>query len=459
MRPKANKAKPKSRPPCNSPPVLRPNAAGIDIGAREICVAVPRDRDPEPVRAFETFPASLPKIADGLVSLGIDTVAMESTGVYWIPLYQILEARGIEVFLVNARPVKNVPGRQSDISDCQWLQYLHSVGLRNGSYRPARHVGAARSLFRHRDSLIEMAASHVQHMQKALDQMNLQIHHVSSDITALTGLAILDAILAGQRDPVVLAKLRDRRIQASPETILQSLEGDYRPEHLFTLRQALAAYRHYLQWIAACDLEIQSHLRQFESLYEPPPQPAPPPAQRRRGRPCGSHTPGARMEREFHRIFGVNRIEVPGRNVSTVGTLATEVGPDLSKFRSAGAFSSWLALCPDNESSGSRILAGKTRRSKSRAREAFRMAAYSLHSSTSFLGEYYRRLRARLGAPQAITAAAHKLARIFFHMVTTKQAYNETIFAEQEAIYRQRLHNRLQAQARQLGYQLVPVAG
>jgi len=246
---------------------------------------------------------------------------------------------------------------------------------------------------------------------------------------------------------------------SSQETIIKSLEGDYRPEHLFTLKQALAAYRHYLRLIAECDLEIQSHRRQFESLYEPPAEPAPAPAQRRRGRPCGSRTPQAKMERELHRIFGVNLIEVPGLNVSTVATLATEVGPDLSKFRSAGAFSSWLALCPDNESSGSMILAGKTRRSKSRAKEAFRLAAYSLHSSTSFLGEHYRRLRARLGAPKAITAAAHKLARIFFPLVTTKQAYNESIFAEQEAIYRQRLHNRLKAQARQLGYQLVPVAG
>jgi transposase len=457
MRPKANKTKPRSRAPFNSPPVLRPNAAGIDIGAREIYVAVPRERDPKPVRAFETFTESLHKLADWLQSLGIDTVAMESTGVYWIPLYQILEARGIEVFLVNARHVKNVPGRKSDISDCQWLQYLHSVGLLNGSYRPAQHVCAARSLFRHRDSLIEMAASHIQHMQKALDQMNLQIHHVISDITGLTGLAILDAILAGQRDPAVLAKLRDRRIQASPETIIKSLQGEYRPEHLFTLKQALAAYRHYLQLISECDLEIQSHLRQFESLYEIPTEPAPTPVQRRRGRPCGSHTPEAKMARELHRIFGVNLIEVPGLNVSTVGTLATEVGPDLSKFRSAGAFSSWLTLCPDNESSGSKVLTGKTRRSKSRAREAFRMAAYSLHSSMSFLGEYYRRLRAKLGAPKAIIAAAHKLARIFFHMVTTRQAYNESIFAKQEIIYRRRLQNRLKAQARQFGFQLVPI--
>lgn len=458
MRPKVHKTTPKSRAAFSTPPVLRSNAAGIDIGAREIYVAVPHDRDPEPVRAFETFTESLHRLADWLQGLGIDTVAMESTGVYWIPLFQILEARGIQVFLVNARHVKNVPGRKSDVSDCQWLQYLHSVGLLNGSYRPAQHVCAARSLFRHRDSLVEMAASHVQHLQKALDQMNLQIHHVISDITGQTGLAILDAILGGQRNPAELAKLRDRRIKASPETVTKSLQGDYRPEHVFTLKQALAVYRYYQQLIAECDQEIQGHLRQFESLYEPPQPETFALPQRGRGRPRGSHTPEAKMQRELHRIFGVDLVEVPGLNVATLGTLVTEVGPDLSKFRSASAFASWLTLCPDNESSGGKVLAAKTRRSKSRATEAFRMAAYSLHSSLSFLGEYYRRLRARLGAPKAITAAAHKLARIFYHMVTTKQRYNETIFAEQETKYRKRLERRLKAQAQYLGFELLPIA-
>ncbi len=458
MRRKVHQTKPKSRAPFNSPPVMRPNAAGIDIGAREIYVAVPSDRDPQPVRAFETFTESLNRLADWLQKLNIDTVAMESTGVYWIPLFQILEARGIEVFLVNARHVKNVPGRKSDVSDCQWLQYLHSVGLLNGSYRPAQHVCAARSLFRHREGLVEMAATHIQHIQKALNQMNLQIHHVISDITGVTGLTILDAILAGQRDPAALAEMRHGRIQASPETIIKSLQGDYRSEHLFTLKQALAAYRYYLQLIRECDWEIQNHLRHFESLYEPSPEPPSPPAQPGPGRPRGNPTAQQEMQKELHRIFGVDLVRVPGLNVSTLGTLATEVGPDLSKFRSGGAFSSWLTLCPDNESSGDRVLAAKTRRSKSRARKAFRMAANSLHNSNSFLGEFYRRLRARLGAPKAITAAAHKLARIFYHLVTTKQPYDESIFTQQEALYRKRREKRLRAQARQLGFQLVPAA-
>ena len=457
MRHNVNKTQAKPKAPLIRP-VLRLHAGGIDIGARQIHVAVPQDQDAEPVRTFETFTENLQQLADWLQRLGIDTVAMESTGVYWIPLFQILEARGIEVFLVNARHVKNVPGRKSDVSDCQWLQYLHSVGLLNGSYRPAHRVCAARSLFRHRESLIQMAASHVQHIQKALDQMNLQIHHVISDITGRTGLAILDAILAGQREPAELAKLRDGRIKASPETITKSLKGDYLPEHLFTLKQALAAYRHYQQLIAECDQEIQSHLRQFESLCEPPQEAALATPQRGRGRPRGSRTPEAGMRTELHRIFGVDLIDVPGLNVSTVGTLVTEVGPDLSKFRSASAFASWLTLCPDNEISGGKILHAKTRSSKSRATKALRMAAYSLHGSTSYLGQYYRRMRAKLGAPKAITAAAHKLARIFYHMVTTEQPYNETIFAEQEMIYRKRLEKKLKAQARKLGFELIPAA-
>ncbi|MGH9328528.1 MAG: IS110 family transposase [Terriglobia bacterium] len=391
-----------------------------------------------------------------LQRVGINTVAMESTGVYWIPLFQILEARGLEVFRVNARHVKNVPGRKTDLSDCQWLQYLHSVGLLNRSYRPAQHICAARSLFRHRDSLIEMAASHVQHLHKALDQMNLQIHHV---ITGQTGLAILDAILGGRRDPTELAKLRDRWIKATPETIIKSLRGDYQPEHLFTLKQALAAYRHDQQLIAECDREIAGYLRQFGSRCELPQPEAPVPGKRGRGRPRGSHTPEAALHRELHRIFGVDLVQVPGFDVSTVMTLATEIGPDLSKFRSSRAFASWLALCPDNDKTGGQVVATGTRPSKSRAPGAFRMAAYSLHGSFSFLGEYYRRFRARLGAPKAITAAAHKLARIFFHLVTTQQANDESIFAEQETIHRQRLQRRLKTQARLLGFELVPVAG
>src|SRR5688572_23711621 len=250
-------------------PVMRPDAAGIDIGATEIFVAVPADRATENVRSFPTFTQDLYALADWLKSCSISTVAMESTGVYWIPLFQILEDRGFEVCLVNARHVKNVPGRRTDVSDCQWLQFLHSVGLLRASYRPEQEVCAVRSLLRHRESLVQMAATHVNHMQKALDQMNLQVHHVISDIVGQTGLAIVDAILEGERDPLKLAKLRHERIQASEEVIAKSLVGDYRPEHLFTLRQSLAAYRSYQKLIDDCDREIRERLHDFRPPNPP----------------------------------------------------------------------------------------------------------------------------------------------------------------------------------------------
>jgi hypothetical protein len=334
------------------------------------------------------------------------------------------------------------------------------VGLLNGSFRPEQDICVVRALLRHRDSLVRVGASHVQQMQKALNQMNVQIHHVISDLTGQTGLAIVDAILAGQRDAQQLAQLRDRRIKASQETIAKSLVGDYRPEQLFTLKQALSCYRHGQQMIAECDQEISQYLVQLEALCEPlPAEPAlAKPAKRGPGRPRGSHTAGAKLRRQLHRIFGVDLTEVPGFNVTTVLTLFTEVGPDLSQFRCAPALASWLGLCPGNKVSGGKILDAKTRRVQSRAAEAFRMAAFSLHGSHSCLGSFYRRLRAKLGAPKAITAAAHKLARIFFHLVTTKQPYDASVFAQHEAAHRSRREQRLQAEARACGYQLTPLA-
>ena len=435
---------------------LNLNAAGIDIGATEIYIAVPEDRDPQPVRCFSTFTEDLHAAADWLKACHIETVAMESTGVYWIPLFQILEARGFKVFLVNAHHVKNVPGRKSDVSDCQWLQYLHSVGLLRGSFRPEQAVCSVRSILRHRDSLVQMASSHVQHMQKALDQMNLQLHHVISDITGRTGITILEAILAGERNPHQLAKLRDRRIKASADTIAKSLVGDYRREHLFTLRQSLAAFRHYQEFIADCDREIAQSVEQFESKLDPPvdPPPASPSPSNDGSKPKASE-PSFDLQTHLHRIFGVDLTQVPGIRVLTAQTLLAEIGPDLSRFPSGPEFASWLGLCSDNRISGGKVLSVKTRKVKNRAATALRMAALSVHRSQSFLGHFYRRMRAKLGAPKAITATAHKLARIIYHMVTTGHAYDETICAQNEVQNRQRMEARLRKQARDLGLQLV----
>jgi transposase len=375
-------------------PVLKPDAAGIDIGATEIYVAVPADRDPQSVRCFPTFTEDLHRLADWLKICSITTVAMESTGVYWIPLYQILEARGFDVCLVNARYYQNVPGRRTDVCDCQWLQYLHSVGLLRASFRPptpdlcAAFISAAsQQLDRDRFRACVAHAEGTEPDESANS-------HVLSDITGQTGLAILDAILAGERNPKLLAQLRDPRVKATPETIIKSLVGDYRPEHLFTLRQSLAAYRYYQKLIADCDREMEKQLLLFESKDS-----MPLPLQSRRKK-RSLNEPSFDLRQHLYRIFGVDLTAVPGINVLTVHTILTEVGPDLSGFRSASAFASWLGLCPDNDKSGGKILSARTRKVNSRTALAFRMAANSLHRSKSWLGNYFRRMRARLGAPK-----------------------------------------------------------
>jgi transposase len=411
-------------------PVMRPDAAGIDIGATEIFVAVPADRAPENVRGFPTFTQDLYALADWLEQCGIKTVAMESTGVYRIPLFQILEDRGLEVCLVNARHVKNVPGRRTDVSDCQWLQFLHSVGLLRASYRPEQEVCAVRSLLRHRESLVQMAATHVHHMQKALDQMNLQLHHVISDITGQTGLAIVDAILAGERDPFVLARLRNDRIKASEEVIAKSLVGDYRPEHIFTLRQSLGVYRSYQKLIDECDREI----RRFLEDFKPPRQPDASADDHQKDQTKTSATERG-LGAELKRVFGADLTKIPGIRVGIAQTLFGEIGPDFTKFRSASAFASWMGLCPDNDISGGKVLWVGTRKVKCRAATALRMAAQSLHHSKSALGDFYRRMRAKLGAPKAITAAAHKLARMIFHLITTGQEFDDSKFAADQLRY------------------------
>jgi transposase len=436
-------------------PVIEPNAAGIDIGATEIYVAVPADRDAEPIRSFPTFTVDLERLADWLEQCQIRTAAMESTGVYWIPLFQILEKHKIEVRLVNAHHVKNVPGRKTDVSDCQWIQHLHSVGLLRGSFRPDDEICAIRSLWRHRDNLIQLTTLHLQHMQKALDQMNLQIHHVISDLDGTTGLAIMDAILAGERDPLKLAQLRHPRIRASEETIVKSLVGDYREEHLFTLRQSLQAYRYYQELIEEVDRRVKQMMQRLPSRVaegEKPPTGSKP---RARKVPWRNEPP--QLRDDLYRAFGVDLTEVPGINSLTAQILLTEIGPSLDRFPTVAAFCSWLRLCPNPKISGGHVLSSRTRPTKNRAALALRMATQSLHRSDSCLGDYFRRMKARMGTPKAMTATAHKLARIVYHMVTSQQPYDTTIFQEQEERRTLQKSLRLRTLARDLGFQLVPV--
>ena len=428
---------------------MRPNAGGIDIGATEIFVAVPADRDNESVRSFPTFTQDLHALADWIQQCRVDTVAMESTGVYWIPLYQMLEDRGVRPCLVNARHMKNVPGRRTDWHECQWLQYLHTAGLLRAAFRPEQDVCGVRTLLRHRNELVRMAVQHVQHMQKALTQMNVHIHHVISDITGVTGLAIVDAMVAGNTDPKELAKLRDYRIKASIETVTKSLVGDYRPEHIFTLKQSLTAYRHYQLLIADCDHEVQRRVQTFQAKDDGPTAPA----------DCSNSTtptaPTFDLHTHLERIFGVDLTAIPGFDVLRIQTIFSELGADLSKFPTDDSFSSWLNVCPKDGTSAGRRIRGPKVKTKNRVTQAFRMAAQSLHNNKSYLGDYYRSQRARHGALKAIKNAAHKLARIFYHLVTTRQPYDETVFAKLEARNQQRRLHKLQTLAKQMGYSLV----
>jgi len=433
---------------------IQPDAAGIDVGATEIYVAVPEDRATEPVRCFGTFTEDLHDAAKWLKSCSIKSVAMESTGVYWIPVFQILEAYGLQVLLVNARHVKNVPGRKTDVQDCQWLQYLHSVGLLNGSYRPSQDVCAIRSLLRHRDNMVKISSTHVLHVHKSLTQMNLQIHNVIRDITGLTGLAIVDAILAGERNPKKLAALKHGRIQASDSIIIKSLQGNYLPEHLFTLKQALQSYRHYRKMISDCDIEIEQYLREFESRIDPDQNP-PPPQRIKKKKPTGNE-PDFDLRSHLYRILGTDLTQIDGISVLTAHVLFSEIGPNVTKFLSVNHFCSWLGLCPNNKISGGKILSSKTRPGSGRAAQALRLAAQALWKSQSYLGHYYRRMRARHGTPKAITATAHKLARVVYHLLKTGKTYDETVFADQEILHKLRLERNLRKQASFLGFQLVP---
>jgi transposase len=434
--------------------VLEPDAAGIDIGAEEIYVAVPPDRDEDSVRRFSSFTCDLHALADWLTQCRIRTVAMESTGVYWIPLFQILEARGLEVYLVNAYYLKSVPGRKSDVSDCQWIQYLHSVGLLKASFRPPSDICAVRSLWRHRGSLLQMASEHILHMQKSLSQMNLQIHHVLSDITGTSGQAILDAILAGQRDPVQLAQLCNSRVKSPREKVAKALEGDYRPEHLFTLKQSLDGYRYYQKLIAELDREIESRVQILPSATDcsqPIPNRTKHSAFHRQG-----NDPGFDLRGELYRIAGVDLTDIPGVSSVTAQVVLTEIGPDVRRFRHASAFASWLGLCPEKRVSGGKVLSCKTRKVKNRAAIALRLGANSLCRAKGYLGEFFRRMRSKLGTAQAITATANKIARVLYHVLLTKKPYRETVFHKCDEHVRRRAEMRLRKQAAILGFQIVP---
>lgn len=430
------------------------HAAGIDIGSQHHWVCVPADRTKECVRRFGCYTADLYALADWLAECRIETVAMESTGVYWIPLFQILETRGFQVKLVNAHHVKTLPGRKSDVLDCQWLQQLHSYGLLSGSFRPEDQICVLRSYIRQRDNLIKSTSVHIQRMQKALTQMNIQLHQVVSDITGTTGMAIIRAILNGERDPQVLAAKKHHRVKRSEAEIAAALNGDYRPEHIFVLQQELQLYDIYQTQIAACDSQIEECLTQFSDKVDMTQSPLPQ-AKHPRHKPQGNE-PAFDLRTHLYRMSGVDFTRIDGLGVLTVQIILSEVGLDPGRFKSVKHFTSWLGLCPGSNITGGKVKSSQTRQVINRAANAFRMAAQTAGKSNSALGAFYRRLRSRLGAPKAITATAHKLARIFYQLWTSGGDYVDQGMDYYEQRYRERTVNNLQKRAQQLGFELIP---
>ena len=428
------------------------NAAGIDVGAGSHFASVPQGRCGQPVREFEAFTADLYRLADWLSECGVETVVMESTGVYWIPLFGVLEERGFEVMLVDPRRIKNVPGRKSDVLDCQWLQQLHTYGLLSGAFRPEAEIRCLRSYLRQRTMLVEYASHHIQHMQKALTQMNVKLQNVISNITGQTGMAIIEAIVSGERDPRQLAQLRNYRIRADEETIAKSLQGHWLEEHIFELTQALELYRMYHTKIDECDRKIEAQLERFEDITG-----GETPAGKGRRRSQGN-APGFDIRTHLYRMTGVDLTRIDGIDGFTALKVISEIGTDMTKWPSAKHFASWLGLSPDNRSTGGKVMSSRTKASANRAAAALRLAAHGLHRSDSALGAFLRRKKAHLGAPKAITATAHKLARLIYSMLRFGQDYVDAGAEYYESQYQQRALRTAKRRAYQLGYQLVPMS-
>ncbi len=427
--------------------IQHPNAAGIDIGCASHFVAVPPDRADESVREFPSYTADLNGLADWLKTCGVDTVAMESTGVYWIPLFELLESRGFTVFLVNARHVKNVSGRKSDVLDCQWLQQLMTFGMLRGAFRPTESVCVLRSLWRQRATLLSTQGRYVQHMQKALTQMNIQLANTISDIAGETGQRILRAIVAGERDGAALAQLKDRRIHASEDEIAKSLQGNWRTEHLFALRQALNAFDFIGTQLAECDSAIE---RQMKGMHAHDGEPG---KDKRHSRP--KNAPKLDLRTQLYKMCGVDLTRIDGINITTALAVISETGADMTRFPTAKHFACWLGLCPGTKISGGKMLSSKTKHTANRATQALRLAAAALRNSQSALGAYFRRMCARMDKPKAITAAAHKLARLIHTMLTKGEEYTDQGQDYYEERYRASVLRQLTRRAEKMGMTLV----
>jgi len=429
------------------------NAAGLDIGAAEIWVSVPEDRDEQTVRSFQTFTSDLHVLADWLTDCGVETVAMESTGVYWVPIFEILEERGFDVLLVNARHIKNVTGRKTDVLDCQWIQQLHTYGLLRGSFQPSAEIAALRSYVRHRDNLLRYRAAHIQHMQKALHLMNVQLTNVLSDITGVTGMQIMRDIIAGERDPITLAQYRDPRCRSTQDEIAKALTGNYRQEHVFALQQAVELYDFYTQQLQSCDMEIEKMYSSFIPKVDIAVNPLPKAKQKQR-----KNTPDFDLRAQLYQTCGVDLTRVDGLDSILVQDIIAEIGVDMSKWKTSKHFASWLRVCPYNDITGGKVIRSRTGKTTNRANLAFRLAARSAGKSDSAIGAFYRRIRARHGAPKAITATAHKIARTVYHMLKYQEEYLDAGADAYEAQYRDRVLKNLKRKANKFGMKLEPIA-
>ena len=435
--------------------VIHPHAAGLDIGKQEIWAAVPPGTQAPSVRVFGTFTPDLHTLVDWLLACGVTTVALESTGVYWIPIFELLEARGLEACLVNARHIQNVPGRKSDLQDCQWIQQLHSFGLLRASFRPEAELVALRAYLRQRAMLIEHRAAHIQHMQKALLQMNVRLTQVLSDITGTTGLAIMRAIVRGERQAHKLAALRHGRCQHSEADLAKALTGNYRPEQVFALKQALALYDTYTAQLADCDRELEQHYAAIRPRFDPddPDQPLGPDL---KTNTHSKNAPDFDVRRELFKLVGVDLTVVPGLNMASAQQLLAEIGTDMRKFPTVKHFCSWLGLAPHNDITGGKVKRSRTLPTHNRAGQVLRVAAQSVGRGQTGLAAYYRAQKSRLGPAAAITATAHKLARILYHMLKDRQPYQpltQETFSQQ---HRAREQRTLEKRAAKLGFVLQP---
>jgi transposase len=434
-------------------PLVNRHAAGLDIGSSEIGAAVPPESEPQAVRPFGTFTPDLHALADWLTACGVTTVAMESTGVYWIPIYELLQARGLQVYLLNARQLKHVPGRKSDVQDCQWIQRLHSFGLLSASFRPEAAMVVLRAYLRQRAELIEHRAAHIQHRQKALQQMNLQLTQVLKDITGVTGQQMIRAIVAGERNPLTLAQYRDTRCKHSSDEIANALTGNYRAEHLFALKQALSLYDAYTAQLTECDAEIE---RQFSALKPDHDHNDLPPLDTSDKRDSHSKNgPPYDARSLLYQTLGVDLVAITGLNAGSVLALLSEVGIDLAAFPTVKRFCAWLHLAPHNAISGGKVLRSRTRKAHNRAGQIFRLAAQSLSRTQTADGAFFRKIRAKAGPKKAMVATAHKLARTFYFMLKRRDAYRPTSAEDYLQRERQRQLARLEKQARKLGLRLV----